>query len=154
MLYKQLQNRWVGYLICSWASSALYHQVQLRRQHLPAAQDAHHGGAQQHVRVAALVHRAGRPRVVHLGFGVGGVRVSDSEGDLDRLGVDEQGAAGQRNAADPQGGGREGAQLGKILHGHVGVAGFQLVVQALHQLLCSGCDYLHASASMSQASWS
>ena len=35
-----------------------YHQVQLRRQHLPAAQDAHHGGAQQHVRVAALVHRA------------------------------------------------------------------------------------------------
>ena len=31
-----------------------------------AAQDAHHGGAQQHVRVAALVHRAGRPRVVHL----------------------------------------------------------------------------------------
>ena len=91
----------------------LYHQVQLRRQHLPAAQDAHHGGAQQHVRVAAL-HRAG-PRVVHLvealhglvlvvlaalqqvmhGHGasdvvvalVGGVRVSDSEGDLDRLGV-------------------------------------------------------------------
>ena len=27
----------------------------LRRQHLPAAQDAHHGGAQQHVRVAALL---------------------------------------------------------------------------------------------------
>ena len=44
----------------------LYHQVQLRRQHLPAAQDAHRGGAQQRVRVAALVHRAGRPRVVHL----------------------------------------------------------------------------------------
>ena len=43
-----------------------YKQVQLRRQHLPAAQDAHHGGAQQHVRVAALVRRAGRPRVVHL----------------------------------------------------------------------------------------
>ena len=66
----------------------------------------------------------------------------------------------------------------QILHvvpcGHVvGVAGFQLVVQALHQLiLCSGCDYLHASlhvaqhsfllvrrrrvwaASMSRASWS
>ena len=42
-----------------------YHQVQLRRQHLPAAQDAHHGGAQQHVRVAALVHRAGDARVVH-----------------------------------------------------------------------------------------
>ena len=42
-----------------------YHQVQLRRQHLPAAQDAHHGGAQQHVRVAALVHRAGDVRVVH-----------------------------------------------------------------------------------------
>ena len=157
----------------------LYHQVQLR---LPAAQDAHHGGAQQHVRVAALLHCAGRPRVVHLvealhglvlvvlaalqqimhGHGatvvvnvvavgedldpldetggvrsgrrqrVGGVRVSDSEGDLDRLGVDERGAAGQRNAADPRGGGREGAQrAGKILHvvpcGHaVGVAGFQL----------------------------
>ena len=41
-----------------------YHQVQLRRQHLPAAQNAHHGGA-QHVRVAALVHRAGDARVVH-----------------------------------------------------------------------------------------
>ena len=38
-----------------------YHQVQLRRQHLPAA----HGGAQQHVRVAALVHCAGDARVVH-----------------------------------------------------------------------------------------
>ena len=44
----------------------LYHQVQLRRQHLPAAQGARHGGAQQHVRVAALVHRAGRPGVLHL----------------------------------------------------------------------------------------
>ena len=191
----------------------LYHQVQLRRQHLPAAQDAHHGGAQQHVRVAALVHRAGRPRVVHLvealhglvlvvlaalqqvmhGHGaavvvnvvaaltvgedldplnetgwvrsgrrqrVGGVRVSDSEGDLDRLGVDERGAACQRNAADPRGGGGEGAQrAGEILHvvacGHVvGVAGFQLVVQALHQLiLCSGCDYLHASLHVAQHSF-
>ena len=150
---------------CGVRELDLYHQVQLRRQH-----DAHHGGAQQHVRVAALVHRAGRPRVVHLvealhglvvlaalqqimhGHGaavvvnvvldpVGGVRVSDSEGDLDRLGVDERGAAGQRNAADPRGGGGEGAQrAGKILHvvpcGHVvGVAGFQLVVQALHQLI-------------------
>ena len=38
---------------------------------------------------------------------VGGVRVSDSEGDLDRLGVDERGAASQRNAADPQGGGEK-----------------------------------------------
>ena len=172
-----------------------------------------YGGAQQHVRVAALVHRAGRPRVVHLvealhglvlvvlaalqqvvrGHGaavvvnvvaalavgedldplnetgwvrsgrrqrVGGVRVSDSEGDLDRLGVDEQGAAGQRNAADPRGGGGEGAQqAGEILHvvpyGHVvGVAGFQLVVQALHQLiLCSGCDYLHASLHVAQHSF-
>ena len=191
----------------------LYHQVQLRRQHLPAAQDAHHGGAQQHVRVAALINRAGRPRVVHLvealhglvlvvlaalqqvmhGYGaavvayvvaalavgedldpldetggvrsgrrqrVGGVRVSDSEGDLDRLGVDERGAARQRNAADPRGGGGEGAQrAGEILHvvacGHVvGVAGFQLVVQALHQLiLCSGCDYLHASLHVAQHSF-
>ena len=42
-----------------------YHQVQLRRQHLAAAQDAHHGGAQQHVRVAALVHRVGDAGVVH-----------------------------------------------------------------------------------------
>ena len=41
-----------------------YHQVQVRRQHLAAAQDAHHGGAQQHVRVAALVHRAGDAGVV------------------------------------------------------------------------------------------
>ena len=41
---------------------------------------------------------------------VGGVRVSHSEGDLDRLGVDERGAAHQRNAADPRGGGGEGAQ--------------------------------------------
>ena len=32
---------------------------------VPAAQHAHHGGAQQHVRVAALVHRAGDARVVH-----------------------------------------------------------------------------------------
>ena len=50
------------------------------------------------------------------GFGrrqrVGGVRVSDSEGDLDRLGVDEQGAAGQRNAADPAGE-KELSKLGK-----------------------------------------
>ena len=30
-----------------------------------AAQDAHHGGTQQHVRVAALVHRAGDARVIH-----------------------------------------------------------------------------------------
>ena len=91
---------------------------------------------------------------------VGGVRVSDSEGDLDRLGVDERGAARQRNAADPRGGGGEGAQrAGEILHvvacGHVvGVAGFQLVVQALHQLiLCSGCDYLHASLHVAQHSF-
>ena len=90
---------------------------------------------------------------------VGGVRVS--EGDLDRLGIDERGAAGQRNAADPRGGGGEGAQqAGEILHvvpcGHVvGVAGFQLVVQALHQLiLCSGCDYLHASLHVAQHSFS
>ena len=39
---------------CGVRELDLYHQVQLRRQHLPAAQDAHHGGAQQHVRVAAL----------------------------------------------------------------------------------------------------
>ena len=40
--------------------------------------------------------------------------------------------------------------------GHVvGVAGFQLVVQALHQLiLCSGCDYLHASLHVAQLSFS
>ena len=83
---------------------------------------------------------------------VGGVRVSDSEGDLDRLGVDERGAAGQRNAADPQGGGG----LHVVPCGHVvGVAGFQLVVQALRQLiLCSGCDYLHASLHVAQHAFS
>ena len=37
----------------------LEHQVQLRRQHLATAEDAHHGGAQQHVRVPVLVHCAG-----------------------------------------------------------------------------------------------
>ena len=59
-----------------------------------------------------------------------------------------------------RGGGGEGAQrAGEILHvvacGHVvGVAGFQLVVQALHQLiLCSGCDYLHASLHVAQHSF-
>ena len=46
---------------CGVRKLDLYHQVQLR-QHLPAAQDAHHGGAQQRVRVGALVHRG----VVHL----------------------------------------------------------------------------------------
>ena len=139
-----------------------HHQVQLRRQHLPAAQDAHHGGAQQHVRVAALVHRAGDARVAHFvetlhglvavvlsalqqvmrghgaavvvdvvaalavgedldaldeagGVGRGrGQRVA--EGDLDGLGVDEGRAAGQRDAADPQGCGGEGAQrAGEVL---------------------------------------
>ena len=50
-------------------------------------------------------------------------------------------------------------EMPKILHvvpcGHVvGVAGFQLVVQALHQLiLCSGCDYLHASLHVAQHSF-
>ena len=181
-----------------------YHQVQLRRQHLPAAQDAHHGGAQQHVRVAALVHRAGDARVVHFvetlhglvavvlsalqqvvhghgaavvvdvvaalavgedldaldeaggvgrgrGQRVGAVRVPDAEGDLDGLGVDEGRAARQRDAADPRGCGGEGAQrAGEVLHvmprRHVaGVACFQLVVQALHQLILgSGGHYLHA----------
>ena len=60
-------------------------------------------------------------------------------------------AAGQRDAADPRGCGREGAQrAGEVLHvmprRHVaGVACFQLVVQALHQLILgSGGDYLHA----------
>ena len=50
---------------CGVRKLNFYHQVQLRRQHLPAAQDAHHGGAQQRVRVAALVHRVGNARVVH-----------------------------------------------------------------------------------------
>ena len=160
-----------------------------------------HGGAQQHVRVAALVHRAGDARVVHFvetlhglvavvlsalqqvvhghgaavvvdvvaalavgedldaldeaggvgrgrGQRVGAVRVPDAEGDLDGLGVDEGRAAGQRDAADPRGCGGEGAQrAGEVLHvmprRHVaGVACFQLVVQALHQLILgSGGDY-------------
>ena len=160
-----------------------------------------YGGAQQHVRVAALVHRAGDARVVHFvetlhglvavvlsalqqvmhghvvvdvvaalavgedldaldeaggvgrgrGQRVGAVRVPDAEGDLDGLGVDEGRAAGQRDAADPRGCGGEGAQrAGEVLHvmprRHVaGVACFQLVVQALHQLILgSGGDYLHA----------
>ena len=172
------------------------HQVQLRRQHLPAAQDAHHGGAQQHVRVAALVHCAGDARVVHFvetlhglvavvlsalqqvmrghgaavvvdvvaalavgealdeaggvgrgrGQRVGAVRVPDAEGDLDGLGVDEGRAAGQRDAADPRGCGLR--ELGKYCascRAVAGVACFQLVVQALHQLILgSGGDYLHA----------
>ena len=72
---------------------------------------------------------------------VGAVRVPDAEGDLDGLGVDEGRAAGQRDAADPRGCGGEGAQrAGEVLHvmprRHVaGVACFQLVVQALHQLI-------------------
>ena len=59
--------------------------------------------------------------------------VADAKGDLDRLGVDEGRATGQRDAADPRGGGREGAQrAGEVLHVvpccHVaGVAGLQLV---------------------------
>ena len=164
----------------------------------------HHGGAQQHVRVAALVHRAGDARVVHFvetlhglvavvlsalqqvvhghgapvvvdvvaalavgedldaldeaggvgrgrGQRVGAVRVPDAEGDLDGLGVDEGRAAGERDAADPRGCGGERAQrAGEVLHvmprRHVAcVACFQLVVQALHQLILgSGGDYLHA----------
>ena len=40
---------------------------------------------------------------------VGAVRVPDAEGDLDRLGVDEGRAAGQRDAADPRGCGGERA---------------------------------------------
>ena len=56
---------------------------------------------------------------------------------------DERGAACQRNAADPRGGGGEGAQrAGEILHvvacGHVvGVAGFQLVVQLCINSSCA-----------------
>ena len=52
---------------------------------------------------------------------------------------------------------KELSELGKVVPcGHVvGVAGFQLVVQALHQLiLCSGCDYLHASLHVAQHSFS
>ena len=82
---------------------------------------------------------------------VGAVRVPDAEGDLDGLGVDEGRAAGQRDAADPRGCGGEGAQrAGEVLHvmprRHVAcVACFQLVVQALRQLILgSGGDYLHA----------
>ena len=83
-------------------------------------------------------------------LGVGAVRVPDAEGDLDGLGVDEGRAAGQRDAADPRGCGGEGAQrAGEVLHimprRHVaGVACFQLVVQALHQLILgSGGIYTH-----------
>ena len=68
-------------------------------------------------------------------------RVGDAEGDLDGLGVNEGRAAGERDAADPRGCGGEGAQqAGEVLHvmprRHVaGVACFQLVVQALRQLI-------------------
>ena len=63
---------------------------------------------------------------------VGAVRVPDAEGDLDGLGVDEGRAAGQW-------GRRSSASC------HVAGVGFQLVVQALHQLILgSGGDYLHA----------
>ena len=82
---------------------------------------------------------------------VGAVRVPDAEGDLDGLGVDQKRAACQRDAADPRGCGGEGAQrAGEVLHvmprRHIaGVGCFQLVVQALHQLILgSGGDYLHA----------
>ena len=73
---------------------------------------------------------------------VGAVRVP--------VGVDEGRAAGG-DAADPRGCGGEGAQrAGEVMHvmprRHVaGVACFQLVVQALRQLILgSGGDYLHA----------
>ena len=139
----------------------LEHQVQLRRQHLATAQDAHHGGAHQHVRVPVLVHHAGDAGVVDFvlhslvavvlsalqqvmhGHGaavvvdvvaaltvgedldaldeaggvrsgrrqrVGGVSVSDSEGDFDRLRIDKGRATSQRDAADSRCGGGEGAQ--------------------------------------------
>ena len=112
-----------------------------------------HGAAVVVDVVAALavgedLGRAGRSR---RGWGqrVGAVRVPDAEGDLDRLGVDEGRAAGQRDVADPRGCGGERAQ--KVLRvvprrDVAGVACFQLVFQALHQLILgSGSDYLHAS---------
>ena len=148
----------------------LEHQVQLGRQRLATAEDAHHGGAQQHVRVPVLVHCAGDAGVVDFvetlhslvavvlsalqqvmhGHGatvvgnvvaaltvgedldaldeagwvrsgrrkwVGGVSVSDSEGDFDRLRIDKGRATTQRDAADLRCGGGEGAQgAGKVLH--------------------------------------
>ena len=116
-----------------------------------------HGAAVVVDVVAALAvgepGRAGRSRRGWRGWGqrVGAVRVPDAEGDLDGLGVDEGRAAGQRDAADPRGGGGERAQrAGEVLHvaprRHVAcVACFQLVVQALRQLILgSGGDYLHA----------
>ena len=50
---------------CGVRKLNFYHQVQAAAAHLPAVQDAHHGKTQQHVRVAAQVHRAGDARVVH-----------------------------------------------------------------------------------------
>ena len=59
--------------------------------------------------------------------------------------------SGQRDAADPRGcGGERAHRAGELLHvmprrDVAGVACFQLVVQALHQLILgSGGDYLHA----------
>ena len=112
---------------------------------------------ERHQLVGHQVDEQVRHRAVQAGVGrgwgqrVGVVRVPDAEGDLDGLGVDEGRAAGQRDAADPRGGGGEGAQrAGEVLRvmpcRHVAcVACFQLVVQALHQLILgSGGDYLHA----------
>ena len=72
---------------------------------------------------------------------VGAVGVHHAEGDFQAFRVDEGGAAGERDAADPGGGRREGAQgAGEILRvvacGDVaGVARLELVVQALHELI-------------------
>ena len=65
--------------------------------------------------------------------GASGLRVPDTEGDLDGL-------AGQRDAADPRGWGRTslaswGSTARRAGRDVAGVACFQLVVQALHQLI-------------------
>ena len=69
---------------------------------------------------------------------VGAVRVPDAEGDLDGLGVDEGRAAGQRDAS-------WGSTARHAAPSRSWCCLFQLVVQALHQLILgSGGDYLHA----------
>ena len=89
-------------------------------------------------------------RGVRGGQRVGAVGVHHAEGDFQAFRVDEGGAAGERDAADPGGGRREGAQgAGEILHvvacGDVaGVARLELVAQALHELILRARgDYLH-----------
>ena len=65
------------------------------------------------------------------------VRVPDAEGDLDGLGVDEGRAAGQRDSADPRGGGRE---AGKVPRRHEAC----VLVFSLQSRLCISSSWAPA----------